>query len=132
MNHSIVISAGRGMPFPCEGGMRSTLVALAVAFGLSSCSTIGNRPPPADFPKLNVTVNYVPWEKMYSVCSQYGIQPAACTEVNFKDNSCVVWVVPNDGLTKYTLEHELLHCQGWDHPGETTLRDMWERFKETK
>jgi hypothetical protein len=29
----------------------------------------------------------------------------------------------------YMLEHEQAHCRGYDHPGESTMRDAWARWK---
>jgi hypothetical protein len=31
---------------------------------------------------------------------------------------------------RYVVEHERMHCQGYDHPGEDTARRAWEAYKQ--
>lgn len=100
---------------------------------LTGCaSMISSNPPPADWPKLAVSIHRVSLYEVAKRCGKY-LTPSGrllglglvggCAEVNFAHVRCDIWV-PHD-VDPGVLEHEMDHCFGKDHPGDTTLRNAW-------
>ena len=103
------------------------IAMLTLMFG---CSMIGHRPPPADWPKLAITVHNVSHKEMRDVCQKYmpfSMIAEACAEWSFDKMTCDIW---HAGASKPEIEHEMDHCHGYDHLGFTTLADAWEEWKK--
>lgn len=49
-----------------------------------------------------------------------------CAVVNFNEGKCYITTMGQ----REVVEHERLHCQGYDHFGETTMADLWQRWKD--
>ena len=68
---------------------------------------------------------------MHARCNEYvnsiAMIPVACAQFDFVNRRCYVWYNADDPPSAATIEHERLHCQGYDHTGETTLRDLLKR-----
>jgi hypothetical protein len=102
---------------------------------LASCLLAGcviapvdtERGPPPDWPELQVHVS-VTDRDLASLCRlQSGLSPLiGCAMVDFNRRSCTVYLRFESPAV---LEHERLHCLGYDHPAEATLRNAWEAFK---
>ena len=108
-----------------------------VGVGLTGCATlISANPPPTDWPRLSVSIHRVSTYEVLKRCSKY-LTPAArliglglvggCAEINFARFRCDIWV-PVD-VDAGVLEHEMDHCFGRDHLGESTLRDAWLTYR---
>lgn len=97
---------------------------------LSGCSTIDRHtPPPAGWPDLTIYEHRVDGAVMHARCKPYVgflMMPLACAEINFAARRCDVWLTPDSSA--FVREHELLHCAGYDHPGSTQLRDLWQLY----
>ena len=80
------------------------------------------------WPPLQLVERYVPQAQMLEHCKQYvtaiGMAPIACAQFDFANRRCHVWYNADDPPSAATIAHERLHCQGYDHPGETTMRDL--------
>src|SRR5688572_2738635 len=109
-----------------------------LALLLSGCgSMISNNPPPPDWPKLAISVHRVSFYEVLKRCSKY-LTPVnrvmglglvgGCAEINFAHVRCDIWI-PHDA-DPLVLEHEMDHCAGKNHPGESTLTDAWEQWKQ--
>ena len=99
---------------------------------LSGCAAISTTPPPTDWPKLATTIHAVSSKEMRDVCQPYmpfGSIAEACALWNFDAKTCDIWI---DRETQSGLEHEKLHCLGYDHAGGTTLADAWASYKGRK
>lgn len=119
----------------------STWRVLLVIFScfLGSCATINetrltitpidtDRAPPIDFPQLNIVVHEVSHKEMLTVCE--GTQTTlACAFTHFGTGTCDIWYSKYAPPTKKVVIHEELHCKGYDHPGESRIRDAWEYYK---
>jgi hypothetical protein len=85
------------------------------------------REPPHGWPELSVRVEHVAGQ-LNSVChlrSGVFAPLVGCTVIDFARRSCVIYL----GVRSETvLQHELLHCHGYDHPDESTFRDAWDSF----
>ena len=69
---------------------------------------------------------------MRARCAKYvpfGLFPEACAEFYFDRGECHVWYSRQFPPLQYVKEHERLHCRGYDHPGETTLKDILVRYR---
>lgn len=124
--------------------MRSLILALLLASASASAYADNmdwNRPPPADWPKLTVQQEVVSPHDLMSVC-QRGARDSmggGCALVDFAARTCRVYLVlfsPRDDVPMTNLEiweHEVKgHCRGFDHKGESALRDAWARYKATR
>ena len=110
------------------------LCLLALATG---CTTIAkHNPPPADFPALRVVEHHVDGLAVIRACYKYvpvwarllGAIPEGCAEVWFAEGECHIYV-RGDYPDARVLEHERLHCRGYDHPGGDEIRAAWVRYK---
>lgn len=115
---------------------RSKPVALPVIAALiaGACTMIDiARPPASDFPKLAITEHYVSWAVMREKCGKYdppGMMNYGCMEYDLIRETCHIWLVAEPPPSPDTVAHERLHCRGYDHVGESTLRDAWQAVKE--
>jgi len=96
------------------------------------CSTIDQHERVAGWPSLKLVEHYVPDDEMRARCAKYmpfGFLPEACAEFYFAQGECHVWYSADYPPTQYVMQHERLHCAGYDHPGDTTLRDVLARYE---
>ena len=95
---------------------------------LVGCTTIDSHTtPPSDWPNLAVAEHVVSSHAMLDACMPYMgfLQfPLACAIIFFEKLTCDIYVTG-----PAHLEHERMHCAGYDHIGDSTLRDAWEEYK---
>lgn len=113
--------------------MRAAVVAVAL---LAGCTVIDmRRPPPEGWPKLQVTVIKTGFAQVQAACGSNAVIGLlapyfACATVNLSAGTCVIHTMTDD---PYVMEHEMEHCAGRDHIGDSTLReyhDRWSRDSE--
>jgi hypothetical protein len=108
--------------------MRRILCGLLLAAGTVGCTTIGHEKVDG-WPALRVFEHYVSAEEIYERCRKYvgfGMIPLACAEFNLAAGRCDLWF--NAGFApRFTVEHERLHCLGYDHPGATNMATVLKR-----
>ena len=105
-------------------GGRASMVLMAMA--LAACSVIGHEKV-AGWPALEVVEHHVPNAEMRTRCAKYvgfGMSPDACAEFDFVRKRCDLWFSADFPPPKAFIEHERMHCQGYDHVGETNMRDF--------
>lgn len=109
-------------------GVRVLIFALLV-LPTQACASINYGSAPQDWPKLKIEVREVSQLEVIRRCSKYSplSVPLACAEVHFRTVTCVIWITK--GAQKWVMDHEVGHCWGNDHHGESTLRDAWADFK---
>lgn len=109
--------------------MRRALYAV-LAGALGACSAIGHEKVEG-WPELRIVEHYVPAEAMLGRCRKYvgfGSLPLACAEFNLAARRCDIWL--SEGFApRAVLEHERLHCRGYDHVGATNMRDLFARYQ---
>jgi hypothetical protein len=111
------------------------LSMIACALALTGCSAmISHEPPPSDWPALKIVYHHVPSAEMRDVCGQYVPWYAlgmveACAAWHFRTGECHVWFSSDLPPSGFVVEHEILHCLGHDHPGDTTAQRAWENYK---
>lgn len=93
----------------------------------AGCASIDPQSAPRDWPRLTIDVRKVSYLEVLKRCSKYSVAPLACAEIHFRTMTCYVWVTPD--APRWVLDHELGHCHGADHFGESTLRDAWASYK---
>lgn len=102
----------------------------------SACaSMVDTSRIPQDWPKLQVLIREVSDGEVLTRCFKYVSPlgkvllsvPMACAEVSFLTKTCVIYITKD--AAPEVLEHEMDHCRGGDHPGESTLRDAWSLYK---
>ena len=82
------------------------------------------------WPQLTVVEHYVPHWQMRDRCVKYapfGMSPEACAEFNLETRTCDLWFSADFPPPKSFIEHERMHCDGYDHIGETNMRDFLAR-----
>ena len=112
-------------------GGRASLVLLALV--TSACTVIGHERV-ADWPALEIVEHYVPEAQMRERCVKYvafGMSPQACAEFNFARNRCDLWFSADFPPTRAMVDHERLHCRGYDHVGMGTMAGILARYRGT-
>lgn len=110
--------------------MKPLVGLVAVALALTGCSLGIGHEKVLDWPEMRIEVNkvdsHVVWKECTKVISPL-VLPAACAVFYMAERRCVIWVAEGDDLG---LEHEMLHCQGYDHIGATQMKNMLERSRK--
>jgi hypothetical protein len=112
-------------PLPTIGGMRRSAV-ISILFLAGACTTVGHEKV-AGWPKLEVVEHYVPHHEMRDRCVKYagwGMSPEACAEFNLAEMRCDIWFSADFPPPPAFVKHERMHCEGYDHVGETNMRDF--------
>lgn len=107
------------------------LALFAVAALAGGCAVIDRHEQVAGWPKLRIIEHYVPDDALRRRCAKYvplGLMPEACAEFYFDRGECHVWYNADFRPQPYVIEHERLHCEGYEHAGDTTLRDVLARY----
>jgi hypothetical protein len=105
------------------------LLALALAALAGGCAVIDRHEKVAGWPELRIVEHYVPDEAMRKRCSKYALLPEACAEFYFDRGECHVWYSADYPPMPFVVAHERLHCQGYDHAGDTSMRDVLARYE---
>jgi hypothetical protein len=109
-------------------------VAAAVAasvLALQGCTIVGHQQVQG-WPQLAVVEHYVPELQLRERCVKYvafGMSPQACAEFDFAARRCDLWFSADFPPTQSMVEHERLHCQGYDHVGMSTMQDILARYR---
>jgi hypothetical protein len=107
--------------------MGSVPIYRLLALLAAGCSTIGHVKVEG-WPALEVVERYVPHAEMHARCKEYvtstAMVPVACAQFDFVNARCYVWYNAEHPPSAATIAHERLHCQGYDHAGETTMREL--------
>lgn len=67
----------------------------------------------------------MPQQVMRDKCSKhvgFGMSPLACAEINLYAGTCDIWFSADFPPGDSIIEHERLHCQGYDHIGGNLLK----------
>ena len=110
-----------------------TIFALALAVLLGACTFVGHERVD-DWPALKVSLHVVPMNVMRDRCAKYTpplMNPEACAEFDLRAGTCNIWIADGPNNTAQ-VEHELLHCVGYDHPGGGTLRKALDTYRATE
>lgn len=110
-----------------------TIFALCILHGCAML--IDEQSAPADWPTLTVREHRVGITELRAHCGtgplllSLGL-PSQCARIHFEQRTCDVYLIYDaDELAR---EHELGHCAGKDHPGESNLRDAWAAYRRAK
>ena len=107
------------------------LVSLGLALLACGCTTVGHEKVEG-WPALQVVEHHVPHETMLRRCSKYvgfGMVPLACAEFDFAAARCHIWYSIEEPPARSIEEHERLHCEGYDHVGETKMQEYLARYR---
>ena len=107
-------------------------------FFLTGCAGISHKPAPTDWPRLEVREhrlsNWALLKQCYSSVSLpmklLGGVAFACAWINLRSMTCDVYVHEDAGQDEPSYLHELEHCAGKDHYGDSTLADLWAGWKK--
>lgn len=108
------------------------IIPLAAVAG---CTLIGHEKVP-DWPNLKVREHYVAHHIMRDKCSKYvgfGMSPEACAEFNLNAGTCDIWYSSDFPPGPSVIDHERMHCRGYDHIGGgvlTRLLAQWRRQQQ--
>lgn len=112
------------------------VLALYLVIALSACTAINvHQKPPSDWPKLQVSIHKVGFWEMQKICggsylSGVLTQYMGCAWIYFDKGTCEVYYAADDKESAANvIEHEVMHCEGYDHIGSSTLKDGWEQWK---
>lgn len=110
-----------------------SILAMLGGGSVAACTTIDEHTePPKDWPDLSITEHYVPHAQMRDRCVKYTawyLNPEACMEVHFDTKVCDLWFSADFPPPQLFVQHERMHCAGYQHPGDTQLSDAWNNYK---
>lgn len=99
------------------------LVPVVALFALSGCNSINyDQRPPADWPELRVVIHKSGFMARQECNGTLG----GCAVPNFCAKRCDVYLQVDSRAIE---AHERAHCAGYDHPGDDTMRGLWEGYK---
>jgi len=107
--------------------------AMLILF-LGGCTTIAHEKVEG-WPRLTVVEHYVPHHVMRDRCVKYaafGTTPEACAEFNLVERRCDIWFSADFTPPKAIVEHERMHCEGYDHVGQSNMRDFLAGYQATQ
>jgi hypothetical protein len=106
--------------------------ALSISALMAGCTIVGHQQV-LGWPELRVAEHHVPHHVMRDKCAKYapfGMSPEACMEFNLHAGTCDIWYSAEFPPSKAVMEHERLHCRGYDHVGGSVLKDAVAAWKE--
>lgn len=96
---------------------------------LAGCTTMDHERV-AGWPELQVVEHYVPHARMRNRCARYvgfGMSPMACAEFDLAGGRCHIWYSAEPPPSRFIVDHERLHCAGYDHAGSTSMQQLLKR-----
>lgn len=106
------------------------LIAALLVLLLSGCSVMSHQQVEG-WPRLEIVEHYVKHDQMVERCARYvgfGMVPAACAEFDLAGGKCHIWFSSESMTPRFIVEHERLHCAGFDHVGSTNMRNALARW----
>ena len=106
------------------------IILLAIVLFLPSCTTTVSHVLTAGWPKLAIVEHYVGTKDVRNACQEYeqlGTYIVGCAQFDLKNKTCHIWL-NYDYVTTDIVLHERLHCQGYDHPNSTYLKDLLDGY----
>ena len=111
--------------------LRLLLPPLLSLFVLPACTIMGHEKVQG-WPELEIVEHRVPVVEMRERCSKYvgpGTVAEACAEFDLQNRRCHIWFASDFPPSKAIVEHERLHCAGYDHIGDDNMRTILARFR---
>ena len=108
------------------------LCAALLTLLASACGTVIDHKRVEGWPALEIVESFVPNAQMRERCMKYtgfGMSPAACAEFDLSAGKCTIWYSADFPPSKLIVEHERLHCRGYDHIGESTMAQFLRRHQ---
>lgn len=122
-------------PTKSENYFVATIVCLAAVVALfvvapaaQSAECLGaDRHACDDLLEAEVFFKQVPSKKLIDRC---GFRAEACAVVDITNRVCTIYYATKS-IDAYVLEHEMNHCRGWFHRGESKhdYRNPWVDYK---
>lgn len=105
--------------------MRAPAGAL-LGLALAGCAAIDAHTPTQGWPDLMPIEHHVSNAEMRDRCGVFlpvWSSPEGCAVFKFQDHECHIYVSA-DFPRQAVLEHERLHCKGYDHVGSDDMQKM--------
>jgi hypothetical protein len=86
----------------------------------AGCTVVGHERVEG-WPELEIVEHRVPHRVMRDRCMPYAallVSPEACAEFDFANRKCHIWFSSDFPPPQAFVEHEHLHCRGFDHIGQ--------------
>lgn len=107
-------------------------MALLSALMTGACAMTAidhSREPVADWPALAMRIELR--NGLAGVCdisTSHFMSVVGCAVIDFDARTCQIYLDTRHASAE-ALMHEQLHCRGYDHPDEHTVRNGWVRHK---
>ena len=101
---------------------------------LMACTMIGHERV-AGWPALLIVEHYVSEFELRERCVPYvgfGMSPQACAEIHLTARTCHAWFSNDFPPPRAIVEHERLHCEGYDHVGSSHLQRLLSGFLQAE
>jgi hypothetical protein len=107
---------------------RLTMLTLLLA---CACAPVLEERKVDGWPALAVREHYVSHAEMRDRCTKYasfGGMAQACAEYDFRKATCDIWYSADFPPSRQIVEHERLHCQGYDHRDSDYMQGLVARW----
>lgn len=108
----------------------TTAPIISIAF-LCGCTAIDIKHPIEGWPAMREEVHLVSSAEMHKVCDKYGSAlefTLSCAEIFWNPDVCKIWITERGGWIE---EHEHMHCKGYAHFGDESMKQMLKLRKGT-
>jgi hypothetical protein len=109
--------------------MKRLCAALLIPLAAACAATLDHEKVEG-WPQLQVFEHYVSHADMRTRCSRYvgfGTAPVACAEFNLPARRCDIWYSADFPPSREIVQHERLHCAGYDHIGSYAMKEVLAR-----
>lgn len=106
--------------------VKTRLFVASFALLASGCTVVGHERVEG-WPELRIVEHHVPHQAMRERCMPYAhwsMSPEACAEFHLATGECHLWFSADFPPSREIVEHEYLHCRGFDHVGQRTMADI--------
>ena len=115
--------------------MPRALAYAMLACALSACASALEHRKVEGWPQLAVREHYVPHAEMRDRCTKYasdGGMTEACDEYDLSAATCDIWLSADFPPSATIVEHERLHCAGYDHVGNDAMQRLADRWNKSR
>ena len=113
------------------GVMRAKACLGVLALLVNACTPIAHQRVEG-WPELMVVEHHVPHNEMRDRCARYvgfGEVPEACAEFDLAAKRCDIWYSADFPPQRWIVQHERLHCAGYDHAGASGMRELVRQYR---
>ncbi len=118
------------------GWKTSFAIAFLACELVRSCAwpPIGEHQRVEGWPELQIVERRVAHHAFRDVCvpaTAWYLDSQACASFDFRGGRCFIWTSAEFPPPAGVIEHERLHCRGFDHQGSSVMAGLLQRHRDS-